>query len=265
MRSPTCQPAGQRRVQKEGNDGNENVATQYKELLDYYNSHCKVDGSSGSSGHDERGSTATGTSSEEKEGERVGEALVNIEDKTVNGGDDVKGPNSARYEIASSSENGDRPRPILEDGLTAAGGADALPDYYEAVYRDHVYRDMPLLAITHPAGSFSQFVKYFDVDVFVLWKFSLLQKRILFFSRPPVGVICYRVYCACLLASHAIPYTFERKTNPLFYVNVADIHTLEGEGIYVACTTERVFEIRSTFMIYTLMARNCSHNHVLVR
>lgn len=46
--------------------------------------------------------------------------------------------------------------------------------------------------ITHPAGCFPQFIKFFGEHIFVLWKFVLLQKRILFFSPPPVGVSCYR-------------------------------------------------------------------------
>ena len=46
--------------------------------------------------------------------------------------------------------------------------------------------------ITHPAGCFPQFIKFFGEQIFVLWKFVLLQKRILFFSPPPVGVACYR-------------------------------------------------------------------------
>ena len=46
--------------------------------------------------------------------------------------------------------------------------------------------------ITHPAGCFPQFIKFFGEQIFVLWKFVLLQKRILFFAPPPVGVACYR-------------------------------------------------------------------------
>lgn len=46
--------------------------------------------------------------------------------------------------------------------------------------------------ITHPAGCMSQFIKFFGEQIFVLWKFALLRKRILIFSPPPVGVVCYR-------------------------------------------------------------------------
>lgn len=38
----------------------------------------------------------------------------------------------------------------------------------------------------------SQFIKFFGEQILVLWKFALLRKRILIFSPPPVGVVCYR-------------------------------------------------------------------------
>lgn len=38
----------------------------------------------------------------------------------------------------------------------------------------------------------SQFIKFFGEQILILWKFALLRKRILIFSPPPVGVVCYR-------------------------------------------------------------------------
>lgn len=44
------------------------------------------------------------------------------------------------------------------------------------------------------------------------------------------------VYCACSLACHSLPTTFAiAEPKPHFYVNVADIETLESEVTYVAC------------------------------
>ncbi|RUS87014.1 hypothetical protein EGW08_005252 [Elysia chlorotica] len=100
----------------------------------------------------------------------------------------------------------------------------------------------PELRITHPAGCFNQFIKFFGEKIFVLWKFALLQRRIIFFSPPPIGVVCYRVYCACCLANHSIPGLNNIELRPHFYVNVADIEALENEVSYVACTTEKIFE-----------------------
>ena len=46
--------------------------------------------------------------------------------------------------------------------------------------------------ITHPAGCMSQFIRFFGEQIMVLWKLALLRRRILIFSPPPVGVVCYR-------------------------------------------------------------------------
>ncbi|KAH9515644.1 DENN domain-containing protein 11 [Bulinus truncatus] len=104
---------------------------------------------------------------------------------------------------------------------------------------------LPEMKITHPAGCFSQFIKFFEEQIFVLWKFALLQRRIIFFSPPPIGVVCYRVYCACCLANHSIPNLNSIELKPHFYVNVADIEALENEVAYVACTTEKIFESKT--------------------
>ncbi|KAM9327581.1 DENN domain-containing protein 11-like [Pholidichthys leucotaenia] len=102
----------------------------------------------------------------------------------------------------------------------------------------------PEMKITHPAGCMSQFIRFFGEQIMVLWKLALLRKRILIFSPPPVGVVCYRVYCCCCLANISIPGVGMAvpEFRPFFYVNVADISALENELSYVACTTEKIFE-----------------------
>uniref|UniRef100_A0A8C5R9J6 DENN domain-containing protein 11 n=1 Tax=Laticauda laticaudata TaxID=8630 RepID=A0A8C5R9J6_LATLA len=102
----------------------------------------------------------------------------------------------------------------------------------------------PEMKITHPAGCMSQFIKFFGEQILTLWKFALLRKRILIFSPPPVGVVCYRVYCCCCLANVSLPGIGGTvpESKPFFYVNVADIEMLETEIAYVACTTEKIFE-----------------------
>ncbi|XP_041111415.1 DENN domain-containing protein 11-like isoform X2 [Polyodon spathula] len=102
----------------------------------------------------------------------------------------------------------------------------------------------PEMKITHPAGCMSQFIKFFGEQIIVLWKFALLRKRILIFSPPPVGVVCYRVYCCCCLANVSLPGigVSVPEFRPFFYINVADIEVLETEVSYVACTTEKIFE-----------------------
>uniref|UniRef100_A0A1A7WSY5 DENN domain-containing protein 11 n=1 Tax=Iconisemion striatum TaxID=60296 RepID=A0A1A7WSY5_9TELE len=95
----------------------------------------------------------------------------------------------------------------------------------------------PEMKITHPAGCMSQFIRFFGEQIMVLWKLALLRRRILIFSPPPVGVVCYRVYCCCCLANISIPGVgiAVPEFRPFFYVNVADISALENELSYVAC------------------------------
>lgn len=102
----------------------------------------------------------------------------------------------------------------------------------------------PEMKITHPAGCMSQFIRFFGEQIMVLWKFALLRRRILIFSPPPIGVVCYRVYCCCCLANVSLPGVGGAvpEFRPFFYINVADITTLATELSYVACTTEKIFE-----------------------
>uniref|UniRef100_A0A3Q3E2Y9 DENN domain-containing protein 11 n=1 Tax=Labrus bergylta TaxID=56723 RepID=A0A3Q3E2Y9_9LABR len=108
----------------------------------------------------------------------------------------------------------------------------------------YLYAPLCLDQITHPAGCMSQFIRFFGEQIMVLWKLALLRRRILIFSPPPVGVVCYRVYCCCCLANISIPGigVAVPEFRPFFYVNVADISALEKELSYVACTTEKIFE-----------------------
>ena len=49
-------------------------------------------------------------------------------------------------------------------------------------------------------------------------------------------MICYRVYCTSVLASHNIDnLDMDTELNPLFFVNVADIDKLSEETSFVAC------------------------------
>ena len=194
---------------------------------------------------------------------------------------------------------------------------------FEAIVLEWLFTTLPLtnvqFQITHPAGCFAQFINFFGEHVFTLWKFALLQRRIIFFSPPPIGVVCYRgeggvcvciahvgytcmsvgiwvclhvyvlwvwvrvcvserervlecaflwfvnilctfyssfdimllglhnvsplfvwlffilVYCACCLGSHNVQGLGDHELRPHFYINVADIETLENEISFIAC------------------------------
>ncbi|XP_033123746.1 DENN domain-containing protein 11-like [Anneissia japonica] len=110
---------------------------------------------------------------------------------------------------------------------------------------------LPEMKITHPAGCFAQFINFFGEHIFTIWKFVLLRKRIIFFSPPPIGVVCYRVYCASVLGNHTVRMENEVEVKPQFYINVADIENLESDLSYVACTTEKIFlEKKDLYDVY---------------
>ncbi|KAJ0012508.1 hypothetical protein NQD34_016842 [Periophthalmus magnuspinnatus] len=124
------------------------------------------------------------------------------------------------------------------DGIVTACPANA----WGAVINHSMH---PEMKITHPAGCMSQFIRFFGEQIMVLWKLALLRRRILIFSPPPVGVVCYRVYCCCCLANISIPGigVAVPEFRPFFYVNVADISALENELSYVACKKTGIFTL----------------------
>jgi hypothetical protein len=54
------------------------------------------------------------------------------------------------------------------------------------------------------------------------------------------------VYCMSLLPCHALPLdNIDTEPNPQFYVNVSDLSHLETLDHYVACTTEKIFQVKT--------------------
>jgi hypothetical protein len=76
---------------------------------------------------------------------------------------------------------------------------------------------------------------------------ALLRKRILFVLDPPLKQQCMFVYATAFLARHQIKQLARKvpQSNPLFYVNVMQTRALTEMREYIACTTERIFEVRS--------------------
>ncbi|KAJ3332280.1 hypothetical protein HDU76_000770 [Blyttiomyces sp. JEL0837] len=128
------------------------------------------------------------------------------------------------------------------------GSYDALKHYYEDQLRTRVPRvglvdsvGLRDLQSEHPVAHFYQFVNHFGSNIFTLWKSVLLQKRILFYAIPPVERQCYNIFCMQLLGSHSVPGTFHIPSQPMFFVNVADITQLSNLRTFTACTTESIF------------------------
>nr|XP_042894910.1 DENN domain-containing protein 11 [Parasteatoda tepidariorum] len=125
---------------------------------------------------------------------------------------------------------------------------------YSDIYSTRLNNLVPLMKITHPAGCFSQFLNFFGERIFALWKMALLKKRIIFFSPPPIGVVCYRVYCTICLTGHRLSEIGAWSAQPFFYVNIADMDNLGSEKVYVACTTEKIFQTKTS--LYDLYVDN---------
>lgn len=92
--------------------------------------------------------------------------------------------------------------------------------------------------------SMHDFIMEFGVQIFVLWKALLLGKRVLFYSKVPIGSLCCKVYCASELLSHSCKEAFKIKdVNPIFFVSTHDIDSLEkSTSGWVACTSDLIFE-----------------------
>ncbi|KAJ3340195.1 hypothetical protein HDU93_007285 [Gonapodya sp. JEL0774] len=56
-----------------------------------------------------------------------------------------------------------------------------------------------------PPGYLSHFVDYFGPQVFLIWKYALTRKRIIFYADPPVLTMVHRVVAAIMLTTHLLP------------------------------------------------------------
>ncbi|CAF4523910.1 unnamed protein product, partial [Rotaria socialis] len=80
---------------------------------------------------------------------------------------------------------------------------------------------------------FAEFIQQFGPSIFPLTRLILLGKRILLYSRSPIGSLCNAVYF-----THII----NQSVNPLFFVNITDLTMLSNEQSYIGCTTEIIFK-----------------------
>ena len=73
----------------------------------------------------------------------------------------------------------------------------------------------------------------------------MLRKKILFVLDPPLRALCLYVYASIFLVRHQVKAAQRRvfEPKPLFYVNITQTHYLLEQTDYLACTTERIFEV----------------------
>jgi len=128
---------------------------------------------------------------------------------------------------------------LLEEYLHTSGqsGASAPPPLPKPVF--------PELHSAHMVD----FVRHFGPSVFAIWKSVVLRQRILFHSPPPIKDACAHVYCANMISfTHVAKMRWD--ANPLFYVNINDMKMLNEQEIFIACTTESIFQKK--FNIYDI-------------
>ena len=102
---------------------------------------------------------------------------------------------------------------------------------------------------SHTCPNLSRFVQLFGIHVFTLWKYALLKKRILFYGRPPVSVLCDRVRHVLALLD-GVPRNHAR-LQPWFYVNLHDIDRMTDQDGFIACTTDSIFKSKpDTYDVY---------------
>ncbi|KAI6653223.1 Protein LCHN-like [Oopsacas minuta] len=101
--------------------------------------------------------------------------------------------------------------------------------------------NLSILSSTTGGHDFARFIQILGPSVFVLWKYLLIQSRVIFFSKPPIGPCCNWVYFSCLLTQSDYA---KINPNPHFYVSVADLDILKEENNFIACTTEQILQIK---------------------
>lgn len=103
----------------------------------------------------------------------------------------------------------------------------------------------PLLSVNLPSGAMVDLFSQLSISIFTLWKLIMLGKKILFVSEPPVKTMCLNVYASSYLVSHKVN-RFKLKVGEpylLFYVNITQTRALLEPLNYLACTTEKIFEV----------------------
>jgi hypothetical protein len=92
----------------------------------------------------------------------------------------------------------------------------------------------------------TKFALYFGPSLFCLWKYVLLNKRVMFYSLPPVNDLCARVLCSSLMLSTSFSFVSGKQMlKPFFYVSVSDINDLQQQPFYLACT----FNLNTSMLI----------------
>eukprot|EP00045_Choanoeca_perplexa_P003074 m.28512 g.28512 ORF g.28512 m.28512 type:complete len:387 (+) comp11850_c0_seq2:72-1232(+) len=97
--------------------------------------------------------------------------------------------------------------------------------------------------VSQAPDSLATLVGRFGKRIMVLWKLSLLKKRIIFLTTPPVDEACQAAYACAALSGRTLSHPgYNEPLRPYGYQNLADIPTISNETNFVCCVTETIFE-----------------------
>lgn len=118
-------------------------------------------------------------------------------------------------------------------------------DQYQEFNMDTKYIANPNLSSNLPQGAMDELFTQLSSSIFTLWKLILLGKKVLFVSEPPIHTMCMNVYASSyLLYNHVKNFKgILGACNLLFYVNITQTRMLLEQRSYIACTTEKIFEV----------------------
>ncbi|XP_067930928.1 DENN domain-containing protein 11-like [Watersipora subatra] len=130
--------------------------------------------------------------------------------------------------------------------LTHTGDYSLLEEYFQRWTGDPLTNSSLVdLDLRYPCQHFERLLSYLGPSLFTIWKSLILQKRILIYGEPPAAHLCHLVHCLNSLMSNAARITRRNMCTVYYFVNIADCDLLSRQISYLACTTEKVFEIKS--------------------
>lgn len=100
-------------------------------------------------------------------------------------------------------------------------------------------------------GGLLELVELLQVDIYSLWKYVLLQKRVMIYGHPPVKMLCQYANGARLLGAGFV------KCDCLYNVSlndIANIKSIYNSTGYIACTTDKLFQSKND--IYDVFVNN---------
>eukprot|EP00116_Pleurobrachia_bachei_P008541 sb/3468803/ len=102
---------------------------------------------------------------------------------------------------------------------------------------------MPVELKPPTVGTVYDLLKSQGVNIFVLWKFLLLKKRVLLQCTPPISR-----QCGYVAALAAMSYTQYTESQPIFFVTVNEMTDLQLRPSYIACSADSILRTKGNLV-----------------